>query len=126
VSNLQRKLPDDPTYPLRLFAESTPGARVVALAVAFAHPHPEHMDLAVEAIRNARSPFEQFHALRLAQRRFDLSSASQRDALDDALRHQEGVPIHESDPSRARIKNDLLRRLDMEAGGKPRPAQQQT
>jgi hypothetical protein len=124
VSNLQRRLPDDPAYPLRLFAESTTGARVVALAVALTHPHPEHMDLAIEAIRNARSPFEQFHALRLAQRIFDLSSAPQHDALDDAIRHQEGVPIHESDPSRVRIKNDLLRRLDKESGGKPRPVQQ--
>jgi hypothetical protein len=116
VSNLQRNLPNDRTYPTRLFEEGTPGTRLVALAVALAHPYPEYLDLAIEAIRNARSPFEQFHALLLAQHTFDDSSAPQREALSYALQHPKGVPIHESDPSRVRIKSSLLRQLDRDAG----------
>jgi hypothetical protein len=93
---------------------------VVALAVALVNPYPEHMDLAIEAIRNARSPFEQYHALRLAQLTFDSSSAPQRNALNGALLHPDGVPVHESDQSRVRLKGDLLRRLDKDAGGRSR------
>jgi hypothetical protein len=68
------------------------------------------MDLAITAIKNAVSPFEQFHALLITRTLFDQATASQRRALLDALQIQEGTPIHESDPSRMLIKNDLLRR----------------
>jgi hypothetical protein len=55
-----------------LFSEERPGIRIAALAVAEARPYPEAMDLAVAVIRNALSPFEQYHALRLAKRMFNI------------------------------------------------------
>jgi len=69
------------------------------------------MALAIEAIRNARSPFEQYHPLRLARRMLDSSSAPHRWELYGALMHPQGVPIHDSDASRTTIRDDLLSRL---------------
>jgi hypothetical protein len=99
------------SYAESLFSEGNQGARVVALAIAQAYPYPEHLDIAIAAIRKALSPFEQFQALQLARRTLDHSTASQRHALREALLFQEGTPIHASDPSRVRPKEDLLQRL---------------
>ena len=111
MSNTARDLSLAPSYAQQFFSEGGPGKRIVAIAIAGAHPVPEHMDLAIAAIRNALSPFEQFHALRLARKLFDQVSSAQRDALFDALQSQEGIPIHESDPSRFLIKKELLERF---------------
>ena len=104
-------LPLDAFYAQQFFREGGPGKRLVALAIAYAGPRPEHMDLAIAAIQNALSPFEQYHALRLATALFDQATTAQRRALLYALRNQEGTPIHDSDPSRFVLKNDLLGRF---------------
>lgn len=111
VTKTSLKLPRDPSYPSRLFLQNTAGARIVGLALALADPQPEHISLAIEGIRHARSPFEQYHALRLAQRTLDSAPASTRSLLREAIEHPQGVPIHESDKSRVRLKGALLERL---------------
>ncbi len=115
LSSLCESLPADPSYGSELFAEGTAGARVGALAFGLAHPTANGMDMAIDVIRDAQSPFEQYYALRLALGTFGSSNASQRAALRDCLLKQKGVPIHDSDASRARIKADLLKRLGAKA-----------
>jgi hypothetical protein len=118
VSGLQRRLPFDRTYATRLFAEKSSGARVVALAVAVATPYPEHLELAIAAIRDALSPFEQFHALRLAQNLLQYATGAQREALAAALRQQNGVRISRSDRSRYDLSVQLLELLQKSSGSK--------
>lgn len=110
ISSTASELPAG-TFAQDFFSQGRPGKRVVALAIAYAHPAPEHMDLAISAIKKAASPFEQFHALRLAMTLFDQCTAAQRTALLHALRSQEGIQIRESDPSRFLLKTHLLRRF---------------
>jgi hypothetical protein len=98
-------------YPLGLFAEKTPGIRVVAICIAQTNPSNQQFDMVIEAIENALSPFEQFQALRLAQSIVEDLTLDQRKRLEHALTIQYGTPIHETDPSRLRIKNDLLSRI---------------
>jgi len=105
------QFPLDADCERHLFWEGGAGNRVVALAIAQQRRHPEDMDLATEAIANALSPFEQFHALLLARVVFDQSTSAQRAALRAALLSPRGTPIHESDPSRVTIRDELLRRL---------------
>ena len=98
----------NPDYAGVLFSEGGVGLRLVAIAVANASPAATHMDIAIAAIRNSLSPFEQFHALRLARIAFEQSTELQRGALRKVLQVQEGTPIHESDLSRVLIRNELL------------------
>jgi hypothetical protein len=110
IRSTATELPID-SYAQEFFAQRGPGKRLVALAIAYARPSPKDMRLAIAGIKNAISPFEQFHALRLATLLFDQSTAAQRRSLLQALRIQEGIPIDETDPSRFVLKNDLLGRL---------------
>jgi hypothetical protein len=65
----------------------------------------------LKPFKKALSPFEQFQALRLAQSLFDGLTLDQRKKLEHALTIQYGTPIHETDFSRLRIKNELLSRI---------------
>jgi hypothetical protein len=112
-----RTLPVDSSDTRDLFAEGNPGARIAALALADARPSAEAMDMAIAGIKNARSPFEQYHALRLARGVFDRSTEDQRMALREALLVQEGTPIHDTDDSRRSIKEELLKKLPEGMGG---------
>lgn len=111
IVDSSRTLPVESSYARDLFAEGMPGTRLAALAVAEARPYPEAIDMAIAAIRNALSPFEQYHALRLARRGFKNSTEDQQTSLREALLFQEGVPIHDDDASRMSIKEELLKRL---------------
>lgn len=106
-----RELSPNPSYARELFMDGSPGKRLVAIAIANSHPTSKHMDLAITTIRNAVSPFEQYHALILARNLFERATAAQRRALLSALQTQEGIPISPSDSSRMAIKNDLLGRF---------------
>lgn len=112
LSSIQQRLPIDRGYADRLFAEDKAGARLVGLAIAIAAPRPAYMDMAIECIRNARSPFEQFHALRLARRTLVFASDEQRRDLASALQHQRGVQIPRTDASRYDLRDELFRMLE--------------
>ena len=87
--------------PARLFDQGRPGSRLIALALAGARPHDNHVELAVDAISNPRSQFEQFHALRLARLLLrQLDGAPERQSLQLAVKAQLHKSIDESDPSR--------------------------
>jgi len=112
VQELASESAMDGSYPGRLFEEGTDGARLVALAAALQVEDHDYMDLAIRGIAESRSPFEQFHALRLATASLPQARSDARERLRGALLEQRGVPIHESDPSRWNQRRDLLRMLD--------------
>lgn len=113
ITRSARELALEPSYAPSFFTQGGAGQRVVGLAIADANPAPEHVEIAIIAIRKALSPFEQYHALRLARTLLDKVTPTQRGALLNALQIQEGTPIPESDASRMFIKTDLLRRFSI-------------
>jgi hypothetical protein len=106
-----RVFPPDQGYAHRLFADGAPGLRIVALGIAQFQPQSADMDIAIQTIANSLSPFEQYQALRLARLTVEESNASQRTALRKALLSQNGISIHDTDPSRWKIRDELLRKL---------------
>jgi hypothetical protein len=112
VQDVASSSPVDASYPRKLFEEGTDGARLVALALAIQVESADRMELAIQGIAESRSPFEQYHALRLASASFPGASLEERQRLRVSLTEQHGVPIHESDTSRWDQRRDLLRTLD--------------
>jgi len=111
IGNVAGDLEIESSYARKLFEEKRPGCRVVALGIIEKKPSPAHIDVAVEAIENAFSPFEQYHGLLVARMLFDRTTGEQRERLRQALLTQRGTPIHESDSSRADMKRALLTSL---------------
>ena len=117
IGNDSGDLPIEPSYAQKLFGEKRPGSRVVALGIIEGKPSLQHIDIAIEAIENALSPFEQYHGLFVARMLLGRATGEQRERLRQALLTQKGTAIHESDASRADIKRALLTSLREEAGG---------
>jgi len=93
----------------RLFDSGSDGNRIVALGLSQSQDRLVDIDIAIEAIGNARSPFEQYQGCRLATGFSDLPAGKQV-ALREALTNPKGVPIDESDSSRADLRARLLAR----------------
>jgi hypothetical protein len=62
------------------------GDRVAALAAMYEHPRLRDFELLLDGIKNSRSAFEQFHALRLAEQVIPELDTEQRGRLTRALR----------------------------------------
>ncbi|HWT93504.1 MAG TPA: hypothetical protein VN238_10940 [Solirubrobacteraceae bacterium] len=97
----------------RLFAQGTPGARIVALAALEVTPRPEFFSNILDAITNSRSAFEQFHALIAVESLLDELGHGQRRRLRAALDRELSDPEKglNADVSRRRIIESLLERL---------------
>ena len=99
----------DPALPENLFATDQEGDRLVALALVRGAPKLRHLPMAIEAIRNALSPFEQFVAMQLADNILKEHGAGDlAEDLSAALSQQKGVPIHRSDLSRWNLRNAMM------------------
>ena len=116
IGNVASDLEIESSYAKRLFEEKRPGCRLVALAIIEKKPSLQHIDIAIEAIENALSPFEQYHGLFIARMLLGRATGEQRERLRHALLAQRGTPIHESDRSRADIRRALLDSLGEEEG----------
>jgi hypothetical protein len=103
----------DPRTLTGLFLGPGDGDRVVTLAAIQATPDPAHLPIVEDAIRNSRSPFEQYTALDAA---IDLvpvlpeaGRSVLRAAVDDRMDPgAKGVVIDERDPDRLRKAHRLL------------------
>jgi MinD-like ATPase involved in chromosome partitioning or flagellar assembly len=95
----------------QIFSDGSDGARIVGLALAQAFPESQHLTLALEAIQNRRSSFEQYNALVLAQSLADKLGSAERRQLAAAVQSQLGSTIDTSDLSRWNPSQDLLRKL---------------
>jgi formylglycine-generating enzyme required for sulfatase activity len=114
-------LPVEASYVRKLFDEQRPGTRLVALSIVEKKPIPQLIDIAIDAIGNALSPFEQYHALLVAQMALKRASKQLKIKLSQALVLPRGIPIHESDPSRANLKRTLLGLLKDERESESEP-----
>ena len=75
----------------RMFRDATAdGERVMALAMMQGRPSAVDPSAVLEAIRNPRSAFEQYHALRVAELAWSLLAAERRTAVLEAIRVQTG------------------------------------
>lgn len=119
IGNVGSDLPIEASYAQRLYEEKRPGTRLVALGIIEKKPSLRHINTAIDAIENALSPFEQYHGLFVAKMLFDRATGEQRERLRQVLLTQRGIPIHESDRSRADLKSALLTSLKDESVGQP-------
>jgi hypothetical protein len=92
------------------FPQERDGFRIVALGLAEAAPK-GRIGFAIEAIRNSRSAFEQFHGLVLAQDLIKTASATERDELRTAIVGQIGKTITVADLSRWEPAQEILKYL---------------
>lgn len=116
IGNVASDFAIEPSYAKKLFEEKRPGSRIVGLGIIEKTPSLQHIDIAIEAIENALSPFEQYHGLFIARMLLGRATGEQRERLRQALLTQRGTPIHESDRSRADIRRALLDSLSEEKG----------
>jgi MinD-like ATPase involved in chromosome partitioning or flagellar assembly len=93
---------------VELFGSGQDGARIVALALARAAPSAEFMTLALEGVREPRSPFEQYEALTLARALAESASGVERRQVLAAIRNQLGGYIRQTDSSRWLLAHDLM------------------
>jgi hypothetical protein len=92
------------------------GDRIVTLAAIQARPEASQLPIVVDAIANARTPFEQYHGLIAARRLADRLDPPGRQAIADAIRarmgiHVIGVSIDRRDPERLHLAEGLLSSL---------------
>src|SRR5262249_2596543 len=92
----------------RLFSRNTDGSRVIGLALARIDPRRQHIELALPGIRLPRSPFEQFHALLLADVLLSLLHPTAAVQLEDAIGSQINHTIRPDDQSRWAVARRLL------------------
>jgi formylglycine-generating enzyme required for sulfatase activity len=86
-----------------LFKLNAAGGRVIGLALAAQEPRRTQIDMAIEGIGSARSPFEQYHALVLAEILVPLLDPSAKTKLHAVIQEQilrDQPTISESDESR--------------------------
>ncbi len=105
----------DPSIAVRFFSKGTDGDRIVGLALAQLNGEEDHVALAIEAIANGRSPFEQYQGLVLATLFRDLTESSQID-LRNALLYPRMTQFH-SDSSRISLRERLLKKWPPISGG---------
>lgn len=100
----------NPSLANELFDRGKDGTRVVALGLIESGPEPNHLELALRSIREPRSPFEQFHALLIAQALFDKLEFEDQEWVREAIQSQIPHYINSSDQSRWVIAQRMLRR----------------
>ena len=96
-------------------ASSSEGQRIVALAAMQTGADPAQFDLALDAIENSRSAFEQYHGLLAIDSTLDRLTPQQRGRLREVLEKQrsqeKGGWITPADPSRWDLSGLILKRL---------------
>jgi cellulose synthase operon protein C len=105
----------DPSSAIRFFSKGTDGDRLVGLALAQSNPEQNHVPLAIEAIENGRSPFEQYQGLVLATLFRELTDSAQIE-LRNALLYPKKTEFH-SDRSRISLRDRLLKKWPATSGG---------
>jgi hypothetical protein len=103
----------DPQSLTGLFQGPGDGDRVITLALIQARPDPTHVPIVIDAIQNARSPFEQYHGLIAGLNLVDSLSGDARESLRQAVIDRtnpraKGVLIDLRDPERFRLAQQLL------------------
>ena len=101
----------------RIFASGTEGNRIVALALSFMKPDPLIFGSILEAIRNSKSAFEQYHALLAARALLPKLNDIQKGQLGALLQSSAGnIRYITQDTSRQIIRMNILDKLSSSTG----------
>ncbi|MGW7458384.1 hypothetical protein [Streptomyces sp. NPDC054797] len=92
---------------LRWLREGTDEERITALAMMQAKPELRNFEATVAAITHPRTPFEQYHAMRLAVPSVDALDGGQARRLAEAVARQRGIRFRR-DSDRARLREEIL------------------
>lgn len=109
---------DPSADPHRWYRTDSEGGRIVALAAVQARKDSRDLPIAVDAITNSRSAFEQFHALRAAFELLPRLDRPQLNSLRDAIQSQmaetegQGRWITPADPDRWTLAHHSLAEID--------------
>ncbi|MFD0369672.1 hypothetical protein [Streptomyces sp. NPDC127114] len=95
---------------LRWLREGTDEERITALAMMQARPELRNFEAALAAITRPRSPFEQYHAMRLAAQMVDELDEGQARRLAEAVDRQKGFRFRR-DADRVRLRDEILRKV---------------
>lgn len=95
---------------LRWLREGTEEERITALAMMQAKPELQNFEAALTSISHPRSPFEQYHAMRLALQMVDGLDGVQVRRLAETMEKQKGIRFRR-DPDRARLREEILRKV---------------
>ncbi|MFD7974284.1 hypothetical protein [Streptomyces sp. NPDC059071] len=95
---------------LRWLREGTDEERITALAMMQARPGLRNFEAALAAITRPRSPFEQYHAMRLAAQMVDELDEGQARRLAEAVDRQKGFRFRR-DADRVRLRDEILRKV---------------
>ncbi|RKT08632.1 hypothetical protein BX286_6744 [Streptomyces sp. 3211.6] len=95
---------------LRWLREGTDEQRITALAMMQARPELRNFEAALGAITHPRTPFEQYHAMRLALQMIDELDTEQARRLAGAVEAQRGVRFRR-DSDRVRLREAILQRV---------------
>ena len=115
MAALAKKTKYSPEEVIQRFQTGTDGDRLAAIQQLQGNPNPACFQFILEAIRNPRSPFEQYRALLVAQAMLPQIDEQQKQALRDSLRYQrsgaEGAIINSRDPTRFILSGQILTEL---------------
>lgn len=96
----------------RLFSQGHEGLRLASLEMLHRHPYPECFGLVIDAISQPRSAFEQFSALKTAEKMLSAMTPDQREQLRRAIVDQRsggpGQWISQEDRSRWNLSQRIL------------------
>jgi hypothetical protein len=100
---------------IQRFQKGTDGDRLAAVQQVLGNPDLACFQLILEAIRNPRSPFEQYRALLVAEAMLPHIDDQQKQVLRDSLHYQrsgaEGAIINSQDPTRFILSGQILAAL---------------
>jgi hypothetical protein len=107
----------DPRTLTGLFQGPGDGDRIVTLALISARPEAAQVPIVIDAIENARSPFEQYHELIAARRLSSVLSVDDRKRLAVAIQNRmglrmTGISIDRRDGSRLLLAQQVLAALE--------------
>ncbi|MEV8434923.1 hypothetical protein [Streptomyces chartreusis] len=100
----------EPTEVLRWLREGTDEERITALAMMQANPELRNFEAALATITQPRTPFEQYHAMRLAVQMVDGLDDGQARRLAQAVERQRGLRFRR-DSDRAMLREEILRKV---------------
>ncbi|MEV6684384.1 hypothetical protein AB0N28_03405, partial [Streptomyces sp. NPDC051130] len=95
---------------LRWLREGTDEQRITALAMMQARPELRDFVATLAAITHPRTPFEQYHAMRLALQMIDELNTEQARRLAEAVEAQGGIRFRR-DSDRVRLREEILQRV---------------
>ena len=106
----------EPDEVLRWLREGSEEERITALAMMQAKPELRNFDAMIEAIKDSRSAFEQYHAMLLAEEMLDELDARQRQRLGEAIRGERGLRFRR-DGDRWALSERILVNLGKRSSG---------